>query len=382
MRLLHVYAGPYPTYQGTQALVGQICRLLSRAGHDVHLLCYAHRRYPADEPFTVHRLTDFPPFTVERSGWSWRKLLLDGRLMVAVRRLTVSLRPAVVHAHHYEALLAGWSADPLRAHRLVFHCHSLMEPELAGYLSPHLRTAANRLGRLGDQWLPRLADRVVAIGPNQRKQLMRRGVAPEKIVVARPPIDLPLTNPTSPAEVNGSVTAVYCGNLDAYQGLDSLLDGLGQLDHQTRASLRVRIVTDSETTGFDRELDSRGLGSFTRTVPHGSVAQAMSELQSADIALVPRQAAGGVPIKLINALGKSRAVLMHRALVDGLVPGRDVWAIDMGQPAQVSQALTRLTTDAGLRRRLSMNGRVAAQHLYDPANTLRTIETLYGDLVR
>ena len=116
LRLLEVAALPFPTAQGTQALLREGCEALAEQGNEVHLLVYAHGAAPYTPPLpnlVVHRVADWPHERSLRSGPSWRKLVLDWRLIFAIRHLSRELHPDVVHAHNYEALGAAIDAARL-----------------------------------------------------------------------------------------------------------------------------------------------------------------------------------------------------------------------------------------------------------------------------
>lgn len=379
MKLLHVYAGPFPAVQGTQALVNATCELLSRAGHEVHLLVYARGHAPGAESYVIHRVPDWPKLRSERSGPSLAKVALDLRLAASVRRLVRQLQPDLLHAHHYEALFACRLADPFARLPLVFHCHALLGPELETYFPRWLKRLTRLAGTTADHTLPRLSSAIGAVTPEAVSLLAR--ACPGKPVRLLPP-HLPLPGPV-PTKTNAdadkpSLRAIYIGNLDAYQDLPLLLEGLAALPGDSRAPLEVVIATASDSMNLARDLKRRGLASFVRVIPHGSVHHAAALLQNADIALVPRTTRGGVPIKLINALNAGVPVLADIAAKGFLEHGVDASLVDMADPAAVAQALTSLAADPKLRQTLSDQGRLTAHRLFGPQRALQDLEALYA----
>ncbi len=382
MKLLHVFAGPYPTSQGTQTLITQTCRLLARAGHDVHLLCYAHGFGESHEPFKIHRITDFPRFNSERSGPSPKKILLDLSLAHSCASLVRQLEPTLVHAHHYEALAATRLADPFSRHSLVFHLHALFEPELPTYFPALVEAPTGMLGHAVDRFLPRLADGIVAVSPFIVQRLVENGVRENRIQLIRPPLETLQTSSSPKADPRiKPIRAVYIGNLDSYQGLEHLLYGLSYLEKDVRKELLVKIVTASESDKFRFEINRLGLEEMVELVPHEDYANARSILEAAHIALIPRALPGGAPIKLVNALAKGKPALVDRQLATELVHGEEVWAIDMRSPSEIAEALTRLIEDGRLRNKLGRGALRAAKRLHDPERYLHNLEQLYANVL-
>jgi len=377
MRLLHVFAGPFPTYQGTQALVSQTCRLLSRAGHEVHLLTYAHGDHAPEAGYAIHRIGDWPRFRSVRSGPAPQRPALDLALAGAVRRLTRELQPGAIHAHHYEALAAARLAG---ARPLVFHLHALLGPELPQYLPRYLRVPAAVAGRLVDRAMPRLANRIVVVSEAIRDRLARAGFDMGRVRLIRPAAEPPDVTPPIRRGTGRRVRATYVGNLDDYQGLDALFDGLGALDWRARSTLRIEIVTASDPAPLRLRIRRLGLEDMVRVSPHGTFEQAWFRLLAADVALVPRHLPGGVPIKLTNALAAGKPVLMDRRLAGELVHGLEAWIVDMRDPSSVATGLKRLAADELLRRRLAEGAAAAARRLHDPALITAALESVYVDL--
>jgi len=377
LRLLHLYAGPFPTNQGTQALVGQICRGLAAAGHEVHLLAYAHGRESAFGPFTVHRIPDRPRFRSERSFPHPVKALLDLRMSAECARLLGELRPDIVDAHHYEALLAARLADPRRRVPLVFHLHARLGPELETYLPGRLAGPARLMGAAIDRFLPRLADRVVAVDRESVRLLIAGGLPARRVTWVPPPADVPRI-PARPSRCPGDrVRAVYAGNLDAYQGLDRLLDGLARLGPAARAVLEVEVITASEPSGFEARARALGLGDLVRVTAHGPFERAWPRVASADIALVPRSLGGGAPIKLVNALAAGQAVLADQRVAGYLAHGEEAWLVDMRDPSAIAAAVERLAGDELLRTRLGRGATRVAARLHSAEAATRALEQIY-----
>ncbi len=378
LRLLHVFAGPFPTVQGTQALVATTCRLLAGRGHDVHLLCYAHAAFERAEPFAVHRIPDVPAFASERSGPDPRKLALDASIAARCRRLVARLRPDVVHAHHYEALFAAALADPLRIVPRVLHLHALMGPELGTYFPRALGAPARAVGAWVDAIAPFLADRVVALDDDGHDAVARSGYPREKVLVGRiPACPPPRCAPLPRQERAGPLRVVYAGNLDRYQGLDVLLGAFRAAAPALGEGARLEIVTASRADPLEAEIRGLGLTGSVRISRHGAPEEAFLRVAAADVAVVPRSARGGVPVKLVNAFAAGVPVIADRALAERVAHGEEAWLVDMRSPAALAEGLAALAASEELRLSLARGALRAAHRLHYPDRYVASLEALY-----
>jgi len=145
MRVALVLAGPSSAPRGSQVLVRQLALGLAGRGHVVRLVTYRGRRIGAPGP---------------RLGRVLGDLALTARLWRVVARDPID----VIHAHNYEAAIAGLVVARLTGRPLVYHGHSALAEELPLYFtSPLARRLAGGVGRALDAEVPRRADFCIAV---------------------------------------------------------------------------------------------------------------------------------------------------------------------------------------------------------------------------
>lgn len=380
---------------------------LAGEGHDAHLLTYDYGADCADgvdcanadapRAWTRHRSPSprgLRPRTL-RSGPSWSKLALDARMVAEARRLARALEPAVVIAHNVEAALVARAAG-LDA---VYYAHTRFDVELPTY-RPRFGRALHPLGAALDRAAAG-ASRVVAITPSLAAHLeatlgrsvatllppwsldgrrstqerarddaaLPSGASPTMSDDVRDDAALPAApSPTmsddaaerSAARASLSLprdrpVALYAGNLDGYQGWEHAGAAAA------RAGFTWLVATESDPTPL-------------RAFPHvrarlATEADRRRAHAACDVALVPRRAPGGLPIKLLDALARDVPVVaMHRALA-GLAP----------DGVEVCQGDDTAALADGLRRALARpprGGRAwVARHL-DARTFARRVEAL------
>jgi glycosyltransferase involved in cell wall biosynthesis len=370
MRVLHVAALPFPSHQGTQVYIRQLCE---RQRHEVHLVTYAHGIDGAGLSFEHHRSPDFPRSRSLRSGPSWDKPLLDAGLAREAARVAGRIRPDIVHAHHYEGLAASMGIGGVP---IVYHAHTLLEPELPMYFEGGaVRALASVSGLAADRWLPRLADHCLAISPHLRDVLIDHGIEEDRVTYVPPAIE---------EDVDGrgrgdGRSLIYLGNLDGYQGVESMLEGF-QGVRERLPDARLRIVTDS---GPKRCMDlaSRlGIEDAVCIEPHGDFRTVLPRLLASSVAVVPRRIPGGFPIKLLNYLNAGVPVLasVHGAV--GLRHGTEVMVY--GSRAEMVEHACALLGDEGLAGRIGAGGREYAKRHFTWESALDRIDGIYELLRR
>ncbi len=354
MRILHVAALPFPSPQGTQAAVRAMAEATAIAG-DSHLLVYAEGAADVTSArFTLHRASAtgatssaqrLLPAAALRSGPSFGKLARDLGLVRALWRLGRELRPDLVCAHHVEACAAALVAG---VRPLVFVAHTALAPELPTYLSasmrPFVAPFCARAGDALDTALARRADAVMAVSPVLAERLAATSGVPVRPVAvpwaAPPPLDAgERARARAALGFDGGVEIVlYAGNLDGYQGLACMLAALSSVAVR-RPALRLLVATASDARALRLALGAAGLASRTRIVSLEDEVDRRLVHAAADVALVPRGAEGGVPIKLLDALARGVSVVAQRRATAGMAVGDVAFVCDDDDAMALGAAL-------------------------------------------
>lgn len=362
-RTLHVAALPFPTYQGTQAAIRAMLDATSRVDPNAALFTYATEGYAAPTPFAVHRVGDLPRVRSLRSGPSLGKLVLDARMLIELRALVRKLRPSVIVAHHVEAAALALC---LKQPKVVFFAHTDLAEELPVYAHPLLSAAARRAGDTLDSVLVRRAGAVAAISETLRARLSEL-----RDDVQFVPVPWEVPEPIRVRERAASRlslgigqrvrVALYAGNLDAYQGVELIPRALAAVG---RGGLPVHLLlaTQSDTRAFARSCELQGVP--LHHVALGDEAVRRRVHAAADVAIVPRLAPGGLPIKLLDALARGvPCAVMPRACaglpLDGLVE-----RAHGDSAAELAAAISQLLVAGERRSALAAAGRayVAREH--------------------
>jgi glycosyltransferase involved in cell wall biosynthesis len=357
MRVALVVAGPYPALRGSQVLVQGLALGLRERGHVVHLVTFG--------PLA----TDLPGPRLGRLG---RDALLMGRLWRLVGRERID----VIHAHNYEAAIAGLVVARATGRPLVYHGHNALAEELPTYFRrPLVRVLARRVGRLLDANVPRRADFCIAVTEELGAILRHRGVAADGLACIPPagdPAELAVELP--PAREPGLVC--YAGNLDGYQHLEFLLRAFARVRVRIPAA-RLVLVTHAEGDGGG-PVASAGVG--VEVLHARAYAEVRARLAAADVAVCPRVERSGFPMKLLNYMAAGKAIVASAGSAKGLCDGVTGRVVPDGDEAAFAAAIVELLEDRAERERLGAAARRAVEHAGAWAAVLDRVEAIYRTL--
>jgi glycosyltransferase involved in cell wall biosynthesis len=374
LRIAMIAACPFPWPRGTPIRIHRIAEAVARRGHAVHVVTYHLGQELADPPFVVHRIRDVPFYRRTSPGPTLRKLfLLDPMLVRLLRRLHHEIRFDLVHAHHYEGLLVASHA--VREIPIVYDAHTLLGSELPTYRLALPRRCVRGVAPWLDRYLPRRADRIIAVSETIRQTLTILGAsAPDRVHVIPNGVEwerFPMERGITP----DGPTVIFAGNLAPYQGVNLMLQAFALL-HDRRADVRLVIVTDSPFTPYEvlaRQLGVRAAVDLRRaTFP-----EQPAILAGATVAINPRVRCDGIPQKLLNYMAAGLPVATFDSSAGPLRHEVTGLRVPDGDTVAMADALERLLTDRVLAQKLGDAARDQARREFSWDQVAARVEDVY-----
>ncbi len=357
MRVALAIAGPYPALRGSQVLVRQLARGLRARGHEVLVVTYGRR-------------------LAGRPGPHPARLLFDAALTLRLWRRVRSAAVDVIHAHNYEAALAGLVVARASGRPLVYHGHSALAEELPTYArGAVLRAALGRMGRLLDGVVPRRADFCIAVTEELGARLRQSGVAAAHLACIAPagmPEEVARGIAGRPRA--GAPLVCYAGNLDGYQNLGFLLDVFARVRARVPAAKLV-LVTHEQATAALRAAPG------VEVLRVRSFAEVRRRLAAAHVAVCPRTERSGFPMKLLNYMAAGKAIVAAAGSAKGLEDGVTGRIVPDGDAAAFAAAIVELLADPAARARLGAAARRAVENPAAWERVLERIEAIYREVL-
>jgi glycosyltransferase involved in cell wall biosynthesis len=380
-------ACPFPANHGTPGSIREMAEAVVEEGHEVHVVTY---HFGEDIPVKGPRLHRITPLTGESAvvvGPTVRRPLYDLQMVFKTLEVIRRHRPDLIHAHGYEAALAGWLCRLATGLPLVYSGHNTMGDELASYDFIRPRWLADGLARLLDAFVPRLGDRCLPHSANLDRFFRRMGLQGRTEPVVPFGIDLDWVEG---GDGNGvrqryglgqGPVVLYTGVLDQFQRLDLLLEAVARLTrYEPAAKLLVVVTIPNERhlaaiRGRAEQLGIAGQVVLTEPQPLASV---RDFLMACDVAVVPRPQAPGFPIKLLNYLAARRpCVLFASSASRGLIHRENAFLVAPDTSAALGEALLEVLRDGELRRRLARNGHQFVRDHHDRRLVARQVCATY-----
>ncbi|PJI94258.1 glycosyltransferase family 4 protein [Luteimicrobium subarcticum] len=381
-----------------------ILSALSHRGWDVAAITrlgFPYNRWPVDDERTVPTVDTVGPIAYHRALDERRRypqhplVAYSEEFAGHVERLARERRAAVIHASSFYATAYGAA---IAARRLgipfVYEMRGLEDlmrtasrPELKGsqYWDYLVRTETD---------ICHLADEVLVITEALRTEMVRRGVAPEKISVLPNGVHASDFTPeprddelAAALGLTGKTVIGYAGGVIAYEGLPLLMEAVAELASR-RDDFAVVIVGDGPNEGTVRNrVESLGLTDkvlFTGRVGHDEVHRYLSLFDITPFPRLPLDVCELIsPMKPFEAMATEKAVVVSSvaALTEIVQDGRTGLVFQAGDAPSLAATLERLIDDPALRAELGAQARAWVVENRDWSAVTGSAEAAYARLL-
>ncbi|MDZ4198972.1 MAG: glycosyltransferase [Kiritimatiellia bacterium] len=299
-----LFLAPHPFYQerGTPIAVDLALRVLSSLGHEVRVLTYPEGEDRAYPGVRIERVRPLFPVRGIRPGFSWKKLVCDAALGPAAHRVAAAWKPHLTHAVE-EAVFIARRLQRRYGIPYLYDMDSSMAMQLVEKM-PWLRPVAGLFRRL-EAGAAREARAVIPVCPALAARAAEYGA--RRICLLT---DVSLLEASPPQGPGGGLKEetglrgfafLYIGNLEAYQGIDLLLEAFA-LAAGRNPDLVLFVVGGPPSAARHYEARARELGIETRVRFPGP--RPLSEMgalfQGADALVSPRIRGVNTPMQIYS----------------------------------------------------------------------------------
>jgi PEP-CTERM/exosortase A-associated glycosyltransferase len=362
MRILHVLDHSLPLHSGYTFRTRAIVTAQKARGLEVACLSGVRQGRAGPDPEHIEGIDFFrtpAPKPAPSPLREWREIRALSRRLDA---LVETWKPDQLHVH--SPVLNALAALPVAKKRglpIIYEIRAFWEDAAVGNGTGTEGSLRYKLIHMAETHAARRADAVAVICEGLRRDLISRGIPPEKIIVSPNGVDMSLFGNTVPTDLNlarrlglrGGDVIGFIGSFYDYEGLDDLISAMPLiLAKRPKAHLLLvgggpmeeALKTQAEASSAAARIH------FIGRVPHHEVERYYGLI---DVLAYPRKAMRltelVTPLKPLEAMAQRKLVAAsnvggHRELIEDGVTGT---LFPAGDPQALADALETLFANRG-----------------------------------
>ena len=385
-RVAMVAACPFPANHGSPASIREMSEALARLGHEIHVVTHPNGQ---DIPVTgvrIHRAAGLGFRNTVKVGPFWQRPIFDFLLLVKLLRVIRNERIEIIHAHNYEGALIGYAAKLLTGRPLLYNAVNIMSDELPSYRFIRPKALAKWIGRWLDHLVPLTADSITVVSEELQDFMARRGIPSRRARFVPAGVNPEMFRNVDPNWIRRSYPVgsrpviLYTGTLDQFQRVDYLLQAMQKVAaREPHALLAVYPnIVDPALLETHREMAARlGITENVLWMKDGHLQELPHCLASADIAVLPRPACPGHPVKLLNYMAAGKGIVAFKGSAKGLRHMYNGFLVEDHDWQGLGEGILTLLKEPQLAKRLGENAKACIQGNFDWSTLANGISVIY-----
>lgn len=392
IRVVMVAACPFPANHGTPGAIRELAIHLQSQGLEVHVVTYPQSEDISVEGLHVHRVR--VPFIKARPvsiGPSFERIIFDvflvPRLIGVIRRHKIE----VIHAHNYEANIAGAIAKWVTRRPLIYNGVTSMADELPSYR--HMPQKITRfVGKMLDWIVPRFSDVIMVLSDELKDYLVKMGNPADKILVVPPGVEMEWLDSGNGKRVYKELgiddhvpLVLYTGALETFQRIDYLLQAMALVCKENAQSILVIAANVKNAQALEQHQAmaiTLGIADRVRFVESVPLGELPNYLAAAAVAVVPRPSCPGYPIKLLNYMAAGIPIVSFSGSAKSLVHGYSGYVAADHDVEDLASGISLLLNDQSVAEKLGFRAQRSLDGVFDWQTIAGGVAEVYSQLIR
>ncbi len=372
MKILLVAPQPFYQERGTPIAVRLLAETLCDFGHEVDLLVYHDGADITVPGMRLLRAGRPPGIGAVPIGISWQKLVCDVWLVTRMVQQLFRERYDVVHAVE-EAVFPAAVFNLFSKRKLIYDMDSSLSDQLTdkwrvlrplrGFLSLFERGAVMR------------SSAVLAVCEDLAAKV-RPWKPDARSVIVLPDVPLPDVPTGGDAQPGGeidslrarvgqdSVLCLYVGNLEKYQGIDLLVEGMARLHPDLDLHMVVIGGRSDHVAHYTARAQALGIAGRMHFLGARPVSHLNAYLAQADVLVSPRTLGQNTPMKVYSYMQSGKAILATNIRSHTQALDADCAELVAPEAEAMAEGLSRLARDLVRRQALGVAARAKAEREY------------------
>jgi len=371
---------PHPFYQerGTPIAVKLLIETLTEFGHKVDLITFNE-----GEDITVSGLRIFriPNLSIMQNvpiGFSPKKIIGDIFITFKMFGLLFKNKYDVIHAVE-ESIFPAAFFNIFFKKKLVYDMDSSMADQLIekweglGKISGLLDGFEKWAAKNSTVVIPvckYLAEKINKFAPNTKTQILE-DIAFDPDYSKNKKEDIRKLFPPN------NVIAMYIGNLEHYQGIDLMLEGVQKVNSNTNYSIAVIGGNDNSIVHYKNKTDKLGISDKVTFLGRRTLDQLPFLLEQADVLISPRTKGENTPMKVYSYLASGVPVLATYIGSHTQAMTRNDAKLFNPTPEGFAKSFEELLNSKDERKQIGEAGKKLAEENYSLRSYKRKLESIY-----
>jgi glycosyltransferase involved in cell wall biosynthesis len=374
---------PFFADRGCHVRIYEEARALQAMGCEIEVCTY----HLGDDPpgLTVHRTLRIPWYTKLSAGPSWHKFYADVLLFFKAWAVARRFRPDVIHGHLHEGAAVGWLTGRLLGVPVIGDFQGSLSGELKAHEFMDGHGWFYRLVARNEGFIDRLPQVAVASCNDVARELRERfGV--RDVVVAPDGVDTEVFRPdVEIGDLRALVppnrrAVVYLGLLNAYQGVDHLLEAVARVLSRVPEAYFLVMGYPNEDK-YRQKARELGVAEHVRFPGRIDYNQAARYLALGEVAVGPKLSETESNGKLYNYMACALPTVAFDTPVSREIMGDLGVYVPRGDVTALADAIVGLLEDPERARQLGQQLRQRVMEHFSWGNTARQLLKAYDGAV-
>lgn len=378
MKILLIAPHPFFQERGTPIAVRLLIETLSEFGHTIDLLTFNEGDNIIADGLTIYRVPNLSILHNVPIGFSVKKIIADIFITWKMFFLLRENNYDVIHAVE-ESIFPAAIFNKFHKKLLVYD----MDSSLADQLIEKYKWLGKISGILNlfEKWADKNATAVVPVCEYLKQKVEH--FAPDKKIQLLEDIAFdsdPIKDKHEDLKQyfgKNDLIGLYVGNLEHYQGIDLLLEGISKVETERPFGIALVGGNDESIEQYKLKAEKLGISKKTKFLGRRSLDQLPFLLTQADILFSPRTKGENTPMKVYSYLASGVPVLATNiGSHTQAMSAKEVKFFDPN-PQDFARAFAELLENEDERKSLGVAGKKLAEDNYSLRSYKRKLKQIY-----
>lgn len=384
MKILMIAPEPFFQPRGTPFSEYHRLRALSTLGHEVDLITYPIGEDVEIDHVTIYRSLKLPFVNNMKIGPSLAKIFLDIPLFIQAFLMMMTRHYDCIHTHE-EAVIVGALLRKFFGYPHVYDMHSSLPEQMSNFGISRSRIVF-KFGEFMERWVLKHSSRTIVICPYLGKRVEKLHRNQPYLVIENVPVtddnrvieQREIDQLKQKLDLKSETTVLYTGTMEAYQGIDLLLESAKHVYKQYENVRYVLVGGHPNQIGRMKELTALlGIEKIVCFVGQRPVEEMPLYTQLADILVSPRKDGKNTPLKIYSYLKSGKPIVATNILTHTQALNDDVAVLTGNNAEAFAEGTLKLIYNKELQAQLVANALRLSEEKYSYKAYLEKTEQVY-----